>query len=973
MIKFRGLSLTPDELSAQEGSLAFCGGLENHNGAMRPAVLQGESVIGLVIVQSDGTRIVPTLLYVHVTTQYRHYICCYSTERGERQLVWFQEGQNGGRLADPVSFGGLFPEDVFFSGEWRIDAIGNTLIAINDTGVHYFLFQTEEGNYTYLGQQPPMLSLEFSTGQNRKGDYDRSSVDHDVKSEEYYSAWEGLSCGANEAAKILDAVKGTISIKPEFQAAVTEGVWACVNKANEVVAKDGGFYASFFVRYCYRLYDGTQFYHSAPIYIPVSEPHPEQPTLANAFYSRKSSIDGTCWLHDSFNVKEAVDGDEFRVNSLTLRYSPRNVQLTYRIRSQEETDALKKWQDVIKSVDVFVSAPVTRADRSQLIKKAAPVDMQYQLEDNALTEWDGHREYVTDYPDALMCVGFDLNWLSDEAFEDKKRNTAEFFRVCSLKVEDLQAPVDWDVLPYDKAALRNISVQEQMTDDYKSHNLLLPTGMYFYNRMLHLYGISEKLYAGSGAGQLLPQTDINVGDATLMLESEKDRTCSATEVWVRLRTAEGPRYVKHSVENGKTVYVSQRMLDYCPVFYPDSRAVEMYIKVYSPLTSVDYTGAWWFTVPLDAHNSLNSAVSRPGRYSLTYATTATYDATKFEVRDICSLKGKLYQSEIDNPYFFPLEGITTVGMGDIMGVVSVTRALSSGTAFGTFPLLAFCTDGIWALEVADNGRYGQIRPLSREVCSNSASITPLDQSACFVSKRGISVVNESEVTEFSQVLSGPWFNVKENMPQLVEFLEDTETGDYDTAALKDRCLAMIGKWSWPIYNMQQCRVLFDYAGKRILLFPPGDSCALVYMPANDTWSMLRSYSVPESIVRGYPYPVIQFGEELMTLDRPYDYTDTDQTISEGGLLITRPMSMGEGMQALAGFTQHHTAHLPQIVFFYGSDDCRTWHYIGRSDRDHADYLPAHSFRYLRLAVFSRLSMTEEYSGIDLNVVPKYSL
>ena len=60
---------------------------------------------------------------------------------------------------------------------------------------------------------------------------------------------------------------------------------------------------------------------------------------------------------------------------------------------------------------------------------------------------------------------------------------------------------------------------------------------------------------------------------------------------------------------------------------------------------------------------------------------------------IIDLPNKIYTSEINNPFHFPVLGINTIGTGTILGISSAVKALSEGQ-FGQFPLYAFTSEGV---------------------------------------------------------------------------------------------------------------------------------------------------------------------------------------------------------------------------------------------------------------------------------------
>ena len=104
-----------------------------------------------------------------------------------------------------------------------------------------------------------------------------------------------------------------------------------------------------------------------------------------------------------------------------------------------------------------------------------------------------------------------------------------------------------------------------------------------------------------------------------------------------------------------------------------------------------------------------------------------------------SFQNKIYTSEVNNPFNFPVSGINTLGVGEILGIASATKALSQGQ-FGQFPLYAFTNEGIWALEVSNAGTYSSKQVVTRDVCNNPAGITQIDGAIVFTTDRGVMIL-----------------------------------------------------------------------------------------------------------------------------------------------------------------------------------------------------------------------------------------
>uniref|UniRef100_UPI004026F34B hypothetical protein n=1 Tax=Segatella hominis TaxID=2518605 RepID=UPI004026F34B len=87
-IRFKGLSLTPDEMAVENGALSLCGNLELHDGALRPAIIAGTLIPKALLV--GNTKSIAKLLYIHETGNYKHFIAIQS-DTNTASLHWFDK------------------------------------------------------------------------------------------------------------------------------------------------------------------------------------------------------------------------------------------------------------------------------------------------------------------------------------------------------------------------------------------------------------------------------------------------------------------------------------------------------------------------------------------------------------------------------------------------------------------------------------------------------------------------------------------------------------------------------------------------------------------------------------------------------------------------------------------------------------------------------------------------------------------
>lgn len=959
-IRYRGLSLAKDEQAVQNGELSLCANVELHDGALRPSVLSG-TTIAKRLADAGGNDC--RLLYVHVTTAYTYIIAyCDVTMR----LSWFQKDG---------ALGGTIDHD-FNEGITSIDSIGNTLVVIDKNGIHYILYKNTDNTYKYLGQKPPFLTIEFSLSKNYPDNYETGGLSVKGSAEGFYWAFQQTTLSCNDAfSKVEKSTaynKGEtqLTINTEKQSDMTENAWALVNRTNNLIAKAGHFYANFFIRYCYRLYDGSMIMHSAPIFMPVLVPDNYLVYVINAYMNDDHTID----FADKLDVhRDDTTGKsyDFTTSHVTLMYYPRNVSLNYTWRNDNATiEKLKEWSDIVTSVDVFVTPPVTRTDSAPTIKKCVLQPDNWGLnavnENGLLNTWESIWTYANTGGKIRTTVEFP--GLSDKGYADKIANQAAFFRICSLKIDDISSTGDVKALPIDQSAIENVAAQEQMKDDYKSHNILYPKGLYIYNHRTNLYGLYERLFSGFNADQMFPQGDFS----RLTLEE----ACSISKIVVRVNTDNGYKFVETSYDVGNvTVYQLYNM----PLFYPDARADRMYVlyKTASGEGLKRTETEHWAEFKLSACNELNGAM-HVGAFVTNYPTVAQ---PAYKADDVVTMYNKIYTSEQNNPFFFPAESINTVGTGDIIGLAATTRALSQGQ-FGQYPLMAFTKDGIWALQVSSSGTYSSIHPISREVCANAESICQLDQSVVFATDRALNKVVESSVASFSDILDGPFFHIAAALPKLAEFFKPNAD-----------ITQLIGFNIPPIDYFKQGRVINDYANNRLLILPVAYSAqqataksqasakaayasavqqnkvvTLVYSIRDDAWSTML-IDRPIAVLNSYPYPYLQQKDgKVIALNKKYDYTDA---ALHDGLIVTRTLTFDQTMLAITGFDQQTDAATAPLLFIFGSNDNRTWHYVGRKRSMLANYLPAHPYRFFRLALSMSLNQAEKYFQTNLEITQKY--
>lgn len=982
-IRFKGLSLTPDEMAVENGALSLCGNLEQHDGALRPAIIAGTPLPNKINTFSEGDT---KLLYIHESGSYKHFIGMYLSANSPVIRWYNSDGEDKKTIV-------AFDAGVTIRS---ITSVGNTLIIITSAGTYYAIFQKDndpEGDYEFLGEKPPFIELSFTLGWEEKLDYELGGIeitDNETSKKGFYEAFQqtNLTCDETFIKVSGSTFKGgdkCIEIKAAKQSEVTESIYALINRTNNIIARNGLFYANFMIRYCYRMFDGSMIMHSAPLFMPTQVPNSYLVYCHNVYFNGSTITYGEVSggrhhiiekVEDSVKYSDVIEGvtidpnkwmlehpDEvekkykFNISKITFMYYPRALRLKYSLSGNIEL--LKKWNDVIKSVDVFITPPITNVDTNEKINSLEIYPASYyQIDRGAVVEeWsnkDGSRTCIT-------TVRFPT--ISHDAYNNKLRNTSAFYKVASLPVSELKERTTSE-LPIDKTAVYNISLQEQMKDDYKTHNLLTAKGGYVYNHRLNLFGVTEKLFSGFTRDTMFPS-------ATTLYDKDKDNsTRIITKIVTVLNTTSGKKYVERNINTTDSYLLQDYMIINLPKFYPDSRAEKMVIFT-TDKKKIEYI----YSFTLKECEELNGSIhmgdfqDNPSDYIISSFT--------YSVDDTVELPNKIYTSEADNAFYFPVNAINTVGIGTIQGIAATTRALSQGQ-FGQYPLMAFSTDGIWAMDVSAQGTYSSIHPISRDVCSNPLSITQLDQSVFFVTNRSANRVAESQIASMSDVLDGPFFNIVSHMGKFFNYFLDASGDSEETKLIKSQMRQLIDFSESPIDFFQRCQVIYDYKNSRIFCLDvsnraksaSADTVALCYSIRDQAWSTLLIKNVLTAI-NSYPHPYIQFRDgSVICLDKGYDYSDDTQY---HGIIVTRTLKFDEDgvPDSITGYLHSLTTDSIPIMWLYGSHDNQNWHYLGRCGGMKSSYMVSKSYRYFRIALYLKMKTMSQYFATRLEVIRRF--
>ena len=881
-IKYNGITTNPSDYESPDGDLAICNGLLNEDGALMPLPQPSQ-----VMTLTDGLNVV----FIHRTTAIKHYIIANADNSA---LFWQNDNSD---TTNPLW---QAPTGIV---ALNLAAIGNTLVLTATDGIHYFLWKNRAGetpSYLYLGTKPPFLNIQFGTGPNSQIEGSTSA-----------GIWESRQTGVNWNPT-PPPTQNRIAFSSSNVQPITEAAWAVINETNAQITQANHFYAPFFVRYCYRLYDGSTFMHSAPVLIPLSMP-----------YQFRASIG---W--DS-------GGDVY------VRYDYNNIALKYKIISSELSE-LRDWGDIVKGVDIYSSLPFTREDNSKEIKEA-----RLDIDDPVLYH-DNTCEVVTTAARKL-----DIPFrLTESSYLDYIKSVASFFKIASYDIEDtstttgLRTGTDNDhpdgfyEVNIPTGILSSLATQEAMTDDYKTHNSLIPAdgctpSSFIYNRRLNLAGFAEKLFDGFCVNTLLPYVT-------------PSNNYNVRHICVYLNTEEGEKMVIHQHPDPDTnpALFSLLLLYNNPLFYPDNRATRMEVVWQEAPGTFNRS-----IFPMKPCPLLNGAYTTGGIITSLAVNNnwVSSSPTPPTPNNIVNVAHKIYTSEVNNPLFFPVTGINTVGSGIVLGLAAATKALSEGQ-FGEFPLYAFTTEGIWGLTVNSTGGYSSAKPVSRDVCINPRSITPIDNAVLFASSRGIMLLQGSNTVCISDRIKD---NPNPSIPSILS--------SFSTPSLI------------PFSDfLTHCRMAYDYTHQRVHLFNPDCNYAYIFSLKSHLWTMTDSNLT--SVVNDYPDTLAMTNDgTLVSLTQPQLNSQFSTLNSQ--LFVTRPIKLGDPntlKTALTVIQRGMFQHGDIKTMLYGSRDLFHWHLIARSSSHELRYLHGSPYKYFRIATVATLTPDKSLFGATIEYKTRHT-
>jgi hypothetical protein len=654
----------------QEGDCRSLVNLRPKNGALHPVSPRKE-------LQELSQKY--DIVFVHQNNGYKNWIGVVNSNSYSSVYFWDDANKQ--------------PQSITSSITGKVNSIqqiGNTLSLITESNIYYLYYQNDK--YTYLDEMPQVPPIKIGVHTQVRGQF-------------YYDA--EYSSGSVNAENFIECTKGL----------VYKGMNNLVNGWTDSAGTHEGsgslLFDACFIRYAFRLYDGSLTKHSPPILVmPLRNiVGREEPGFLDSIKSVAVRFDGTSILGPLTTAYVEIYGH--------------NIGLSY------DFSNLNNWKDIIQSVDIFMSAPLGVSNIENMRKDIIPSSIT-----NLLTSFNL------------------IKGISDDALKNVT-NTSSFYFIKSIPLGTAKDVFNPDIFPSagsDAAKMENLIYQEVMSDDNFSNHTYGAGLSYAYNSRLHLANVKTSFFKGFSADYFLWK---NTDNTTGYYNGYKYSNAPGVLFKSLIMAVE----INTGISN-EIVYSSLIDVPYLPLYkmfmtgfisYPDPRAKRLTIYRNSD-------SKWYrvFSIPLEKHNFLNLSYYLSEGLSPVTENGSMETGNYFPDRNVSIIESnKIKVSDLNNPLSYPNKNTYTIGNGEILAFATIGIRIPEGS-FGQYPLYVFTTNGIYALSVGSGDVLysSQSTPTSYEI-PTTGIICPTPFGVAFTSSRGICIISGQQVELLTPQLQQP--------------------------------------------------------------------------------------------------------------------------------------------------------------------------------------------------------------------------
>ncbi len=524
--------------------------------------------------------------------------------------------------------------------------------------------------------------------------------------------------------------------------------------------------------------------------------------------------------------------------------------------------------------------------------------------------------------------GISFNRKSNEDIIKELKKKHIFYQVATIPFEEIIAG-EWN-----KADLRgklgdNLLVQPVLDLQALDASAYSDCKLYTYNSRLHIYD-----YIKTQSIQTVIQGyKYHYGHGQYAAASKQD-----IRKW---------KFVAHCYSNENGNYIQESMGSLSDnsfplnpfIHYPNMDCFQLDIifdsqgdtyRLTLPMTADNTTnGAYYLNDNLSAIDFIEPAVfERITDDSIDWEA----ELSVFQKRET----GVLKVSEIALLYF-PVQQTYRIGKGSIIDLSTLSMELIHDT-YGRYPLLAFCTDGIWSLEVDTTGElvYKTINPFGDEVLNKKGCLKSTDKGIIFSTNNGLMIASSQGTQPFVPMLNGMQHHLPSNGKQL-----GTGLRLYNKALKHER-----------ICNISMPELIINGTDFKDYVTDNAKISYLSSLSALLIWNKSYPYSylidIPTRITTKLAFqPLFAIGnmpnEEFLDANNRYTFEDIRST-NNVVVLQTRPINLGDSTTLkhisrvvvrgrFSAFYNIGMLHKHIGLYVLGSLDYYHWQIIGAKEKN----------------------------------------
>jgi len=911
-----------------------------------------------------------TNIYVHKTSFGNNVIILCSTTSGSKKLMWISEEEFNSGNGSAESDYTLICEDNVLDVEF----VGNAVCVSTTTKILNFIFQDGKYEKWQIDKNLlPNISFRVDLGLAGKKAGSEDAV--------------GVICGAFE------------KYSPETSASL-------ITKARGKVKEAGGLTGFFLVCAAYRLKTGEYIKASNPLLMcrPIHK-------FGNKFYNVRTGNNE--FTSDSGVVFEPIIGSKDAV--------------VYTEHVVEELDYIPKYEGnsgavgtintlmigntsgnrIFSSTDVFYPpmsccAQVNIADENISFYRATVLSnkLQYKIDKNIGVDEqliDSLCIFISQEIDPFLDItdnDIDKNYLHSSVYFDmyyyrmvsaKLKSVDEItkelekinnlYLVDNIEYSDIIQSDDWIDVELEGKLGDSLLVRESLPISAFDCSVMSAPSLDSYNSRLHVFNYQQdnEIY--------LDIEGFNLHGGFGQFSAESLKEYDYAYVIVDIEDSNGKSRIVKRYENPILSDMGEGMTamnPYIAFTHPYAKRITMICTFHNKYT---YNVFMSYELRKSKHGGFTYCINN----NITPNIAEEYIDNVNDINNYITpyqyhtYRNNLRVSETYDVNTFPYANTYTIGKGDIIGLASLSIALSQDT-FGSYPLLVFTTEGIYSMETDKTGGSAYMNippPFSREVCTNKNTICEIDGAVLFASSKGLMIASAQGVQEFLPALNGK----PRHLPAV-----DKDTNGLGLKLYRDA-----------ITNHQSTELLTCVSHDDFIQFLSDADTVVSYVSNKNkviVYNKNHNYSywidIPTRVVTKLPigismdnnnYPTEQY---LLNngLVLEFGYLSQDEDVQ--CLLQSRPIKNAYGMKSTMrviarGYFNSSYAGNYAVMLVLGSYDAINWQPIGICQRpfgggfnDLGCVTDRVSHKYVMVIITGKMSPDSHIDGIEMTINSKYN-